>query len=147
MSGVPVGTINKILNGETKSPRYDTLNALESVLFPTETYPNMFCDSASPMFSKRPGQYTIEGKRTKQGIFGAPDMCIEVISPSTRKRDYGIKVTKYNVSFHANISSQNYIIVFSIQTEDLDSHINLEQEINGLKADFINRLDKTSIQF
>lgn len=174
LSGVPVGTINKILNGETRSPRYDTLNALEAVLFPTETYPNMFCDFTSPMFAKRPGQYTIEdyhalpddvraelidgsfvfleaptfshqdmvssllfeitlfirsnkgnckalsspldvqldcddktvvqpdiivscdkGRRTKRGIFGAPDMCIEVISPSTRKRDYGIKVTKY----------------------------------------------------
>lgn len=32
LSGVPVGTINKILNGETKSPRYDTLNALNHVL-------------------------------------------------------------------------------------------------------------------
>lgn len=27
-SGVPVGTINKILSGETVSPRYDTINAL-----------------------------------------------------------------------------------------------------------------------
>lgn len=27
-SGVPIGTINKILNGETRSPRYDTMNAL-----------------------------------------------------------------------------------------------------------------------
>ena len=32
LSGVPVGTINKILNGETKSPRYDTLSALEQAL-------------------------------------------------------------------------------------------------------------------
>lgn len=33
LSGVPLGTINKILSGETRSPRYDTLRALESVLF------------------------------------------------------------------------------------------------------------------
>ena len=33
LSGVPVGTINKILRGETKAPRYDTLQALEKVLF------------------------------------------------------------------------------------------------------------------
>ena len=32
LSGVPVGTINKILNGETKSPRCDTLSALEQAL-------------------------------------------------------------------------------------------------------------------
>ena len=29
-SGVPIGTINKILNGETKSPRYDTMQAIEA---------------------------------------------------------------------------------------------------------------------
>ncbi len=55
LSGVPVGTINKILNGETKSSRYDTPNALEAVLFPIETYPNMFCDSASPCSQNVPG--------------------------------------------------------------------------------------------
>ena len=33
LSGVPVGTINKILSGETRSPRYDTLRALEDVLY------------------------------------------------------------------------------------------------------------------
>ena len=33
LSGVPVGTINKILSGETRSPRYDTLRALEEVLY------------------------------------------------------------------------------------------------------------------
>ena len=33
LSGVPTGTINKILSGETRSPRYDTLRALETVLY------------------------------------------------------------------------------------------------------------------
>ena len=33
LSGIPVGTINKILSGETRSPRYDTLKALEKVLY------------------------------------------------------------------------------------------------------------------
>ena len=32
LSGIPTGTINKILNGETKSPRYATLKALNDVL-------------------------------------------------------------------------------------------------------------------
>lgn len=31
-SGVPTGTINKLLTGETKSPRYDTMKALDEVL-------------------------------------------------------------------------------------------------------------------
>lgn len=32
MSGVPVGTLNKILNGETKDPKLETLIALKNVL-------------------------------------------------------------------------------------------------------------------
>ena len=31
-SGVPLGTINKIFSGATKSPKYTTLLALETVL-------------------------------------------------------------------------------------------------------------------
>ena len=31
-SGVPLGTINKIFSGATKSPQYDTILALETVL-------------------------------------------------------------------------------------------------------------------
>lgn len=34
-------------------------------------------------------------KRTALGIYGAPDMCVEIISPSSRKRDYGPKMMKY----------------------------------------------------
>ena len=35
------------------------------------------------------------GKRRKFGIFGAPDLLIEILSPSTRKKDLGIKFVKY----------------------------------------------------
>ena len=31
-SGVPLGTVNKIFSGATKSPQYDTILALETVL-------------------------------------------------------------------------------------------------------------------
>ena len=31
-SGVPLGTVNKILSGETKNPRYETIKALENEL-------------------------------------------------------------------------------------------------------------------
>ena len=31
LSGIPLGTIQKIFSGETKSPRYDTLIALEQL--------------------------------------------------------------------------------------------------------------------
>ena len=35
------------------------------------------------------------GKYRDFGIFGAPDLVMEILSPSTRKKDTGLKVTKY----------------------------------------------------
>ena len=37
LTGIPKGTIQKIFTGVTKSPRYDTLQALERVLKPCES--------------------------------------------------------------------------------------------------------------
>ena len=175
LSGVPVGTINKILNGETKSPRYDTLAALEQILMdrrPEELW--VIRDPHTAYDSEKKGPYTIEDYRAlpdnvraelidgeliymeapqtdhqiilselsflfklfirenkgdcfvlpapldvqldcdektmiqpdiavvckkerlvKQGVFGAPDMIIEITSPSTRKRDFSKKMAKY----------------------------------------------------
>ena len=36
-----------------------------------------------------------QSKNTGRCIYGAPDMVIEVTSPSTRKRDFGKKLEKY----------------------------------------------------
>ena len=62
LSGVPVGTINKILSGETKSPQYDTLCALEAalersggVLTVRET-----ASYQSEIFQKKQGEYTVD---------------------------------------------------------------------------------------
>ena len=168
LSGVPVGTINKILSGETRSPRYATWQALERVLYGTEG------SAVTPYLTKRQGEYTVEDYRklpedvraelidgelifleaptfthqelvtellfeiklyihkhkgpcrvlpspldvqldcdnrtmvqpdialicqneriTRKGIYGAPDFCIEIVSDSSRKRDYGVKMQKY----------------------------------------------------
>ena len=45
------------------------------------------------------------------------------------------------VCFPINVVYQNYIVVFSLQTNDLDENIELEQEIEVLKRDFINRME------
>ena len=34
-------------------------------------------------------------KYTEDGIYGAPDLVVEVVSPSSRKKDYGLKQFKY----------------------------------------------------
>lgn len=197
LSGVPVGTINKILSGETRSPRYATWQALERVLYgaggsetgsaeesrnvPGGSWdtaygnpPDVVREAVTPYLTKRQGEYTVEDYRklpedvraelidgelifletptfthqelvtellfeiklyihknkgpcrvlpspldvqldcdnrtmvqpdialicrneriTRKGIYGAPDFCIEIVSDSSRKRDYGVKMQKY----------------------------------------------------
>ncbi|MCM1155753.1 MAG: hypothetical protein NC489_26430 [Ruminococcus flavefaciens] len=80
--------------------------------------------------------YLLNGKRT--GILSSillEDTFMFKYTRNSHKKD-----GRAYVCFPANISKQNYIIVFSIQTFDLDEYIDLEQEIDSLKSDFVNRL-------
>lgn len=56
-SGVPLGTLQKIFNGETKNPRYDTLKAIEKVLRPEES--NIICEALTE-YGVKEGAYTLE---------------------------------------------------------------------------------------
>lgn len=65
-SGVPLGTVQKIMSGITKAPRGETLRALEKVLF---AYPDLEKEAPIPMLeetfspymvSKKRGEYTLE---------------------------------------------------------------------------------------
>ena len=58
LSGVPVGTVQKVLGGITKTPRYDTLYALERVLSPYQSM--MLRESVAVYGEKRQGEYTVE---------------------------------------------------------------------------------------
>lgn len=170
LSGVPLGTIQKIFSGETTSPRYDTLKALEQLF--TDT--SMVKEAATYYGAHTQGNYTIEDYRAlpeerrvelidgyfydmssptflhqkiagevyrqianfimdndgkcqplvapidiqldcdektmvqpdvailckddkvrKWGVFGAPDFVLEVVSPSTKRKDYTKKLSKY----------------------------------------------------
>ena len=183
LSGVPVGTVQKVLGGITKTPRYDTLYALERVLNPYQ--PMMLRESVAVYGEKRQGEYTVEDyfalpdedrvelidgvlynlaapttihqviagkiyakldsfitskkgqcvpimspvdvqldcddktmvqpdvivvcdrdKFHKGAVYGTPDFVVEVLSPSTSKKDTGIKVAKY-----ANAGVREYWIV------------------------------------
>lgn len=58
LSGIPKGTIQKIFTGETKSPRYETLQALEKVLRVEKA--DRISEPAVPYLAKRDGEYTLE---------------------------------------------------------------------------------------
>ena len=171
-SGVPVGTINKILSGETASPRYDTMEALnrdfreeealmlgesapygsndeerlytlddyyrlpndiraeliDGQLFymqsPTSAHQNIIGElyfatrlfikekngTCQPFMAPLDVQLDCDDKTMIQPdfmiicdrekvwedrIYGAPDFVVEVLSPSTRKRDTDLKLLKY----------------------------------------------------
>lgn len=176
LSGVPVGTIQKIFTGETKSPRYDTLQALEKVLKPAEDdrvgeaavqyltddyeepkgpytlddyyalpedkrvelIDGEFFEMLTPSFGhqyvsmqisltigtfikSKKGKCIVlvapvdvqldcddktmlepdvlilcdKSKITNRCIMGAPDFVVEILSPSTRKKDAFLKLKKY----------------------------------------------------
>lgn len=172
LSGVPLGTIQKIFSGETVSPRYDTLQALEALFaepslfreksgydvstdhmqgsYTVEDYRELpeeqrvelidgyFYDMASPtLLHQRIGgevhrqianfildrggsclpliapvdiQLDCDNKTMVQpdvailcdddkvkkwGVYGAPDFVLEVVSPSTRRKDCTKKLVKY----------------------------------------------------
>ena len=63
MSGVPLGTVQKIFTGETKSPRYDTLEALARIFENGDRdylYADMVEDSGTAYAAKVQGQYTLD---------------------------------------------------------------------------------------
>lgn len=68
LSGVPLGTVQKIFGGITESPRYETLLALEKIFLrkeysysaPDPSKCNMVCESPSPYLAKRQGDYTVD---------------------------------------------------------------------------------------
>ena len=169
LSGVPLGTIQKIFSGETVSPRYDTLHALEQLFAEpmvvreevsyqvrsqgaytieddralpddqrVELIDGVFYDMASPTFLHQKiageiyrqianfilerggacqpfvspvdvqldcdektmvqpdvGILCHDDKIKKWGVYGAPDYVLEIISPSTKRKDCTKKLAKY----------------------------------------------------
>lgn len=171
LSGVPLGTVQKVLAGVTKSPRYETLIALERVL---KKQTDRIGEALPEISEKRQGDYTVEDyylipkerrvelidgviydmasptaihqilstelcniirsyiskqkgrcivmaapmdvqldcddktmvqpdvmvvcdreKITRKCIYGAPDLAVEILSDSTKKKDMYVKLGKY----------------------------------------------------
>ena len=173
LSGVPVGTVQKVLGGITLTPRYETIMALEQVLGESEGL--MLRESVNAYMTKKQGEYTLDdyyhvipddmrvelidgviydmaapsmihqyiimrlcselygyveknggdcvvlpspldvqidcddrsmlepdlvvvcdpSKRTRRCIMGAPDLVVEILSPSSTRMDTKIKLGKY----------------------------------------------------
>ena len=218
LSGVPLGTVQKIFSGHTKAPRYETLRALEKVLGPNmnvkqgegslvreEAFAYAAEDHSAPEHEvvKKQGEYTLEdyfaipderrvelidgviydmtaptslhqvitqflfaeiwnfvrsnkgnclvniaptdvhldvndnktmvqpdvlvtcdrSKVTIPRIEGAPDLVIEVLSPSTRRKDISVKVNKYAETGVRELwlvdPRDRRVIVYDFENEDI----------------------------
>lgn len=64
LSGVPLGTVQKIFSGQTKSPRYDTLRALETALKPE--------GSGTAEVGEPPFRYGVDGTSATKGEIEPP---------------------------------------------------------------------------
>lgn len=70
-SGVPLGTVNKIFSGSTKSPQYDTILALETALGM-----NFYRDEDGPynsMVREEAGAYYAHERHTLEDYYALPD--------------------------------------------------------------------------
>lgn len=202
LSGVPLGTLQKIFNGQTKNPRYETLQAIEAVLKEEdEPYCDRVCEVA-PFYGSKEQKYTIEDyyalpedkwvelidgvfydmtapatvhqivsmemtyqimsfvkknkgkciplaapvdvqldkdeytmlqpdvlivcdrdKVERRCVYGAPDFVVEILSPSTRKKDCGKKLAKYMEAgvreYWIVDSDHEKIVVYPLEQEEL----------------------------
>ena len=84
-------------------------------------------------------------KLKEDGCHGAPDLCVEVVSESSRKRDYLIKLMKYG-----NAGVREYwlidrdhdrITVYHLEKEDFEEHSFGEEIVSGIFEGLRVKLD------
>ena len=209
LTGLPVSTVQKVLGGFTKSPRYETIAALENLLEEPVSYSPMVKEAA-PVYGaipqpreKKQGEYTIEDyyaipderrvelikgviydmsaptaahqliagciyndlsnyirankgkcipmiapsdvqincddrtmvqpdvyvlcdrhKMRMKNIYGAPDFIVEVLSPSTRKKDMNTKLALYVETgvreYWLVDPDKKKVLVYELEKESLD---------------------------
>ena len=217
LSGVPLGTVQKVFAGVTSSPRYDTLRALEQMFRAEMTkMPKMLKEPGTVYGSttgrKKQGEYTIEdyyalpderraelidgviydmgvpsvphqsialdireilrsyvrenkgecivlaspvdvqidrddktmvqpdvlvvcdrSKVIKRCIYGAPDLIIEVLSPSTRRKDMTVKLFKYAEAgvreYWLVDPDRKKIVVYDLENEEIPQVYGREAQV------------------
>lgn len=224
LSGVPLGTVQKIFCGETTSPRYDTLLALETLfteklevrdpnVYQTEIHtqgsytiadyyklpdeervelidgyfynmsaPTLYHQIYAGDIYRQISNYIMQkggdcipfispvdvqldcdertmvqpdvallcdrDKMTRRVIYGAPDFVLEVISPSTRRKDYTKKLSKYMEAgvreYWILDTYQKKLLVYFFESEVCPVIYGLEQPVpigifdGELKIEFSN---------
>lgn len=243
LSGVPVGTVQKILGGITKTPRYETRMALEAALR-TSSYlytddvekAAMVREAVAVYGRKKQGEYTLDdyyalpedqrvelidgvfyemlaprsvhqllcgeifhrlmmhirenkgkciplispidvqldcddrtmvepdvvvlcdrNKLTEKVIYGAPDFVVEILSPSTRRKDISTKLMKYTQAgvreYWVVDPDKKKVVVYDIEHEELPVIYNFEDKVpvrimgGDCRIDFAEIYDQISFMY
>lgn len=89
-------------------------------------------------------------KLNEKGCYGAPDWVIEIVSESSRKMDYAIKLFKYHSAgvreyWIVDFNKQR-IIVYCFEHDEMDEY-SLEDEIPvGIYKNFFIKLEKSTFE-
>ena len=74
LSGVPIGTLQKVLGGATRSPRYDTLQCIEAVLWPEgDAHTQSVIREDNSYSVKDPFVWDRQGEYTLDDYYALPD--------------------------------------------------------------------------
>ncbi|MBR5969284.1 MAG: Uma2 family endonuclease [Lachnospiraceae bacterium] len=77
-----------------------------------------------------------EEKLKEDGCHGAPDLCVEVVSESSRKRDYLIKLLKYTNAgvreYWIIDRDHNRITVYHLEKEDFEEYTFADEIVSGI---------------
>ena len=75
-----------------------------------------------------------KNKLSEDGCHGAPDLIIEVVSPSTKKRDYGIKLLKYRTAgvkeYWIVDPTRETVMVYWFEDEEQNCLYGMREEIS-----------------
>ena len=73
LSGVPLGTVQKVLAGVTENPRYETLQALEKIFKETDSYLDRMSEERTAYYADKISEAVIAYQVKKQGKYTVDD--------------------------------------------------------------------------
>lgn len=130
LSGVPLGTIQKIFNEETKCPRYETLQALEKVLKP---------DTDNGMIHETAAEYSIKKNYTLDDYYMLPkDKRMELIdgtfyvisAPSLIHQTVSLELSYYIRDYIRRKKGNCIVFTAPVDVQlDHDNHTMIEPDI------------------
>ena len=112
LSGVPLGTVQKIFSGETRSPRYETLQRLEKVLAAVESVQQ---GSAESSFAGVREQGFVYGRAEPKGL--SPEEMLNYVPNASPTIIIGACDGKYKIPADFDYCNDEIAEMFGVGNE------------------------------